>query len=45
MNSLIKLQKNVMKVGKQERKIASVCKKKTIQFNSKQKSTDLKIPV
>ena len=34
-----------MKVGNLEREIASVCKKKTIQFNNKQKSTDLKIPV
>ena len=45
MNSLIKLKKNVMKVGKLEREIASVCKKKAIQFNNKQKSTDLKITV
>ena len=30
-----------MKVGKLEREIDSVCKKKTIQFNNKQKSTDL----
>ena len=29
-----------MKVGKLEREIDSVCKKKTIQFNNKQKSTD-----
>ena len=34
-----------MKVGKLEREIDSVCKKKTIQFNNKQKSTDLKITV
>ena len=34
-----------MKVGKLERKIASVCKKKAIQFNNKQKSPDLKITV
>ena len=29
-----------MKVGKLEREIDSVCKKKSIQFNNKQKSTD-----
>ena len=34
-----------MKVGKLEREIASVCKKKAIQFNNKQKSRDLKITV
>ena len=34
-----------MKVGKLEREIASVCKKKTIQFNNKQKSPELKITV
>ena len=42
LNSLIK---NVTKVKKLERKIASVCEKKTIQFNNKWKSTDLKITV
>ena len=42
LNGLIK---NVTKVKKLERKIASVCKKKTIQFNNKWKSTDLKITV
>ena len=42
LNGLIK---NVTKVKKLERKIASVCKKKTIQFNNKWKSTDLKIAV
>ena len=41
LNGLIK---NVTKVKKLERKIASVCKKKTIKFNSKWKST-LKITV
>ena len=34
-----------MKVGKLEREIASVSKKKAIQFNNKQKSSDLKITV
>ena len=34
-----------MKVGKLEREIASVCKKKTIQFNNKQKLPDLEITV
>ena len=34
-----------MKVRKLEREIDSACKKKTIQFNNKQKSTDLKITV
>ena len=34
-----------MKVGKLEREIASLCKKKTIQFNKKWKSADLKIIV
>ena len=42
LNSLIK---SVTKVNKLERKIASVCGKKTIQFNNKCKSTDLKITV
>ena len=42
LNSLIK---NVTKVKKLERKIASVCKKNTIQFNNKWKSTDLKVTV
>ena len=42
LNSLIK---NVTKVKKLEGKIASVCEKKTIQFNNKWKSTDLKITV
>ena len=42
LNSLIK---NVTKVKKLERKIASVCEKKTIQFNNKWRSTDLKITV
>ena len=41
-NSLIK---NVTKVKKLERKIASVCEKKTIQFKNKWKSTELKITV
>ena len=34
-----------MKDGKLEKEIASVYKKKTIQCNNKQKSTDLKITV
>ena len=42
LNSLIK---NVTKVKKLERKIAPVCEKKTIQYNNKWKSTDLKITV
>ena len=42
LNGLVK---NVAKVMKLERKIASVCKRKTIQFNDKWKSTDLKITV
>ena len=42
LNSLLK---NVTKIKKLERKIASVCEKKTIQFNNKWKSTDLKITV
>ena len=42
LNSLIK---NVTKVKKLEGKIASVCEEKTIQFNNKWKSTDLKITV
>ena len=42
LNGLIK---NVTKVKKLERKIASVCEKKTIQFNNKWKSADLKITV
>ena len=42
LNGLIK---NVTKVKILERKIASVCEKKTIQFNNKWKSTDLKITV
>ena len=42
LNSLIK---NITKVKKLEKKIASVCEKKTIQFNNKWKSTDLKITV
>ena len=37
LNSLIK---NDTKVKKLERKIASVCKEKTIQFNNKWRSTD-----
>ena len=37
--------KNVIKVKTLERKIVSVCKKKTIQFNNKWKSTELKINV
>ena len=40
LNSLIK---HVTKVKKLERKIATVYEKKTIQFNNKWKSTDLKI--
>ena len=40
LNSLIK---NVTKVKKLKRKIATVYEKKTIQFNNKWKSTDLKI--
>ena len=39
------LMKNVTKVKKLEREIASVCKKKTIQCNNKWTSTDLKITV
>ena len=42
LNSLIK---NVTKVKKLERKIASVREKKKIQLNNKWKSTDLKITV
>ena len=42
LNNLIK---NAAKVKKLERKIASVCKRKTIQFNNKWKSTDLGITV
>ena len=42
LNGLIK---SVTKVKKLERKIASVCKKKTIQFNNKWKSTNIKITV
>ena len=42
LNSLIK---SVTKVKKLEIKIAFVCEKKTIQFNNKWKSTDLKITV
>ena len=42
LNGLIK---NVTRVKKLERKIASVCEKNTIQFNNKWKSTDLKITV
>ena len=42
LNGLIK---KVTKVKKLESKITSVCKKRTIQFNSKWKSTDLKITV
>ena len=42
MNGLIK---NVTKVKRLKMKIAAVCKKKTIQFNNKWKSTDLKITV
>ena len=34
-----------MKDGKLEKEIASLCTKKTIQRNNKQKSTDLKITV
>ena len=40
LNGLIK---KVTKVKKLERKIASVCKKKTIQFNNKKNSTDISI--
>ena len=39
------LLKNVIKVKKLESKIASVSKKKTIQFNKRCKSTDLKFTV
>ena len=42
LNGLIK---NVTEAKKLERKIASVCEKKAIQFNNKWKSTDLKITV
>ena len=42
LNDLIK---NVVKVKKLERKIASVCEKKAIQFNNKWKSTGLIIIV
>ena len=42
LNGLVK---NVAKVMKLERKIASVCKRKTIQFNNKWKSTDLRTTV
>ena len=42
LNNLIK---NAAKVKKLERKIASVCKRKTIQFNNKWKSTDLRTTV
>ena len=40
LNGLIK---KVTKVKKLERKIASVCKIKTIQFNNKKNSTDISI--
>ena len=43
--NLNSLMKNVAKVKNLERKIASVCEKKTIQFNDKWKLTDLKISV
>ena len=43
--NLNRLIKNVTKVKKLERKIASACEKKTIQFNIKWKSTHLKINV
>ena len=42
MNSLIT---NVTKVKKRERKITSACRKETIQFGNKWKSTDLKTTV
>ena len=42
MNSLIT---NVTKVKKRERKITSACRKETIQFDNKWKSTDLKTTV
>ena len=42
LNGLIK---NIIKVKKLERKIAFVCKKKTIQVDNKWNSTDLKITV
>ena len=42
LNNLIK---NVTKVKKLERKIASICKKKAVQFNNKWKTTDSKITV
>ena len=41
--NLISLIRNTTKVKKLERKIASVFKKKTIQFNNIRKSTDLKM--
>ena len=41
--NLNRLIRNVTKVKKLERKISSACKKGTIQFNNKWKSTDLKI--
>ena len=40
-----RLIKNLTKVEKLERRIASVCEKRTIQFNNKWKSTALKITV
>ena len=43
--NLNNLMKNFTKVKKLERKIVSVCEKKTIQFNDKWKSTDSKITV
>ena len=43
--NLNRLIKNVTRVKKLEREIASVCEKKTIQFNIKWKSTHLKINV
>ena len=43
--NLNSLMKNFTKVKKLERKIVSVCEKKTIQFNDKWKSTDSKITV
>ena len=39
------LTKNVTKIKKVERKIASVCRDKTIQFVNKWTSTELKITV
>ena len=45
VSNVNRLIKNLTKVEKLERRIASVCEKRTIQFNNKWKSTGLKITV